>query len=69
MNVWFSHSRDATLGNSLMNVQMNADLKKNKKNIPMRASRGLKWQNKTNKLKRSIERRIQLRDCLLSNTV
>ena len=27
---------------------------KNKRKIPMRASRGLKWENKTYKLKRSI---------------
>ena len=32
----------------------------------MWTSRGLKWQNETNKLKTSNERRIQLRDCLLS---
>ena len=29
---------------------------KNSRKIPMRKSRGLKWENKTHKLKRSIER-------------
>ena len=60
--VLFSHfrSRDATRGNSFFqmssyaraNVRITND--KNKRKIPMRASRGLKWENKMYKLKRSI---------------
>ena len=58
----FSHFRlrDATRGNSFFqmssyaraNVRITND--KNKRKIPMRASRGLKWENKTYKLKKSI---------------
>ena len=61
--VLFSHfrPRDATRGNSFFqmssyaraNVRITND--KNKRKIPMRASRGLKWENKMYKLKRSIE--------------
>ena len=60
--VLFCHfkPRDATRGNSFF--QMSADARanvritndKNKRKIPMRASRGLKWENKMYKLKRSI---------------
>ena len=60
--VLFSHfrPRDATRGNSFFqmssyaraNVRIIND--KNKRKIPMRASRGLKWENKMYKLKRSI---------------
>ena len=61
--VLFSHfrPRDATRGNSFFqmssyaraNVRITND--KNRRKIPMRASRGLKWENKMCKLKRSIE--------------
>ena len=61
--VLFSHfrPRDATRGNSFFqmssyaraNVRMTNE--KNKRQIPMKASRGLKWENKMCKLKRSIE--------------
>ena len=60
--VLFSHfrPRDATRGNSFFqmssyaraNVRITND--RNKRKIPMRASRGLKWENKMYKLKRSI---------------
>ena len=60
--VLFSHfkPRDATRGNSCFqmssyaraNVRITND--KNKRKIPMTASRGLKWENKMYKLKRSI---------------
>ena len=60
--VLFSHfrPRDATRGNSCFqmssyaraNVRITND--KNKRKIPTRASRGLKWENKMYKLKRSI---------------
>ena len=60
--VLFSHfrPRDATRGYSFFqmwsyaraNVRITND--KNKRKIPMRASRGLKWENKMYKLKRSI---------------
>ena len=63
--VFFSHfrPRDATRGNSFFqmlsharaNVRITND--KNKRKIPMRASRGLKWENKMYKLKRSINLR------------
>ena len=63
--VLFSHFRlrDATRGNSFLqmssyaraNVRITND--KNKRQIPMRASRGLKWENKMYKLKRSIGER------------
>ena len=62
--VLFSHfrSRDAARGNSFFQMSSYAranvritNEKKNKRKIPMRASRGLKWENKMYKLKRSIE--------------
>lgn len=43
---------------------------KNKWIIPMRTSRGLKWQNKTYKLKRSIGealKNVERKDCNLSH--
>ena len=52
--------RDATRGNSFFQMSSYARAnvritnEKNKRKIPMRASRGLKWKNKTYKLKRSI---------------
>ena len=60
--VLFSHfrPRDATRGNSFfqMSSYARANLRitneKTKRKIPMRASRGLKWENKMYKLKRSI---------------
>ena len=60
--VLFSHfrPRDATRGNSFfqMSSYARANVRitdaENKRQIPMRASRGLKWENKTYKLKRSI---------------
>ena len=60
--ILFSHfrPRDATRGNSFfqMSSYARANLRitneKNKRKIPMRASRGLKWENKMYKLKRSI---------------
>ena len=60
--VLFSHfrPRDATRGNSLFQMSSYARAnvritnEKNKRKIPMRASRGLKWENKMYKLKRSI---------------
>ena len=64
--VLFSHlrPRDATRGNSFFqmssyaraNVRITND--RNKRKISMRASRGLKWENKMYKLKRSILRWI-----------
>ena len=64
--VLFSHfrPRDATRGNSLFQMSSYARAnvritnKKNKRKIPMKASRGLKWENKMYKLKRSIIWRI-----------
>ena len=61
--VFFSHFRpcDATRGNSFFQMSSYARAnvrisnEKNKRKIPMRASRGLKWENKMYKLKRSIE--------------
>ena len=60
--VLFSHfrPRDATRGNSFfqMSSYARANLRitnEKTKEIPMRASRGLKWENKMYKLKRSIE--------------
>ena len=61
--ILFSHfrPRDATRGNSFfqMSCYARANLRitneKNKRKIPMRASRGLKLENKMYKLKRSIE--------------
>ena len=58
----FSHfrPRDATRGNSffLMSSYARANVRitneQNKRKIPMRASRGLQWENKMYKLKRSI---------------
>ena len=60
--VLFSHfrPRDATRGNSSFhkssyaraNVRITND--ENKRKIPMRASHGLKWENKMYKLKRTI---------------
>ena len=60
----FSHfrPRDGTRGNSFfqMSSWARANVRiineKNKSQTPMRASRGLKWENKTYKLKRSILR-------------
>ena len=61
--VLFSYLRphDATRGNSFFQMSSYAranvritNEKKNKRKIPMRASRGLKWQNNMYKLKRSI---------------
>ena len=64
--VLFSHfrPRDATRGNSFFqmssyaraNVRITND--KNKRQIPMRASRGLKWENKMCKLERSVEAEV-----------
>ena len=61
--VLFSHfrPRDATRGNSFFQMSSYARAnvritnEKNKRKIPMRASRGLKWENKMYKLKRSID--------------
>ena len=61
--VLFSHfrPRDATRGNSFfqMSSYARANVRitnaKKKRKIPMRASRGLKWENKMYKLKRSIQ--------------
>ena len=61
--VLFSHfrPRDATRGNSFFQMSSYARAnvritnEKNKRKIPMRASRGLKWENKMYKLKRSIQ--------------
>ena len=39
---------------SYARVNVRITNEKNKRKIPMRASRGLKWENKTYKLKRSI---------------
>ena len=58
----FSHfrPRDATRGNSFFQMSSYAranvriTIEKNKREIPMRASRGLKWENKMYKLRRSI---------------
>ena len=60
--VLFSHfrPRDATRGNSFFEMSSYARAnvcitnEKNKRKIPMRASRGLKWEKKMYKLKRSI---------------
>ena len=60
--VLFSHfrPRDATRGNSFFQMSSYARANVritnavNKRQIPMWASRGLKWENKTYKLKRSI---------------
>ena len=60
--VLFSHfrPRDATRGNSFFQMSSYARAnvritnEKNKRKIPMRASHGLKWENKMYKLKRSI---------------
>ena len=60
--VLFSHfkPRDATRGNSFFQMSSYASAnvritnEKNKRKIPMRASRGLKWENKMYKPKRSI---------------
>ena len=60
--VLFSHfrPRDATRGNSFFQMSSYARAnvritnEKNKRQIPMRASRGLKWETKMYKLKRSI---------------
>ena len=60
--VLFSHfrPRDATLGNSFSEMSSYArahvriTCEKNKSKIPIRKSHGLKWENKTYKLKRSI---------------
>ena len=62
--VLFPHFRpsDATRGNSFFQMSSYAHAnvcitnEKNKKKIPMRASHGLKWQNKMYKLKSSILR-------------
>ena len=64
--VLFSHfrPRDATRGNSFFQMSSYARAnvritnEKNKRKIPMRASRGLKWENKMYKLKRSISQKI-----------
>ena len=66
--VLFSHfrPRDATRGNSSFymssyaraNVRITND--KNKRKIPMRESRGLKWENKMYKLKTSIGHNTEL---------
>ena len=64
--VLFSHfrPRDATRGNSFFEMPSYARAnvcitnEKNKRKIPMRASRGLKWENKMYKLKRSIPKTI-----------
>ena len=61
--VLFSHfrPRDASRGNSFFQMSSYAcanvriSNEKNKRKIPMRASRGLKWETKMYKLKRSIE--------------
>ena len=70
--VLFSHfrPRGVTLGMSfskcrLMHVHMYAysfcyACMHNKRKIPLGTSRGLKWENKTYKLKRSIENRSKL---------
>ena len=63
LHVLFSHfgPRDATRGNSFFQMSSYARAnvritnEKNKRKIPMRASRSLKWENKMYKLKRSIE--------------
>ena len=62
--ILFSHfrPRDATRGNSFfqMSSYARANLRitnEKKRKIPVRASRGLKWENKMYKLKRSIELR------------
>ena len=53
--------RDATRGNSFFQmssyarVNVRITIVKNKRQIPMRASRGLKWENKMYRLKRSIK--------------
>ena len=60
--VLFSHfrPRGATRGISFFQMSSSARAnvritnEKDKRQIPMRASRDLKWQNKMNKLKRSI---------------
>ena len=58
--VLFPISDDATRGNSVFQMSsyarenVRSTIEKNKRKIPMRASRGLKWENKMNKLKRSI---------------
>ena len=55
-----SRPRDVTLGNSFFQMSSYAraylcvNLWKNKRKIPPEASHGLKWENKTYKLKRSI---------------
>ena len=62
--VLFSHlrPRDVTRGNSFFQISSYARANvritnaKNKRKIPMRASRGLKWENKMYKLKRPILR-------------
>ena len=62
--VLFSHFRlrDATRRNRFFQMSSSARAnaritnEKNKRKIPMRASRGLKWENKTYKLERSIPR-------------
>ena len=61
--VLFSHFRpcDVTPGNSFFQMSSSAraygmhNVCKNKKKIPLGTSLGLKWENKTYKLKRSIE--------------
>ena len=61
--ILFSHfrPRDATRGNSFFQMSSYARAnvhitnEKDKRKIPMRASRGLKWENKMYKLKRSIK--------------
>ena len=66
--VLFSHFRlrVATRGNSFFQMSSYARANeriindKNKRKIPMGASRGLKWENKMYKLKRSIGQKVWL---------
>ena len=62
--VLFSHfrPRDATLGKSFFQMSsytrahVRITYEKDKRKIPMRTSRGVKWENKTYKLKGPFER-------------
>ena len=66
--VLFSHfrPRDATRGNSFFQMSSYARANVritngNERKIPMRASRGLKWENKMHQLKRSIASLLKLK--------
>ena len=73
--ILFSHfrPRDATRGNSFFQMlsyeraNLRITNEKTKGKIPMRASRGLKWENKMYKLKRSIVQLVNVKPILVSD--